>query len=140
MAIHLLNAPGLPAPQGFHHASICDQGRLIHLAGQIGQDEAGILADGLAAQTTQALANVVEVLDAAGADPEHLVKTTMYVVGYRDAMQDDLFAGIINAAAQTPLPAVPVTLIGVQSLFLDDALVEVEAIAMVPSMGRRRAE
>ena len=47
-------------------------------------------------------------------------------------MQGELFEGIVAAAKETPLPLVPITLIGVESLFLDDALVEVEAIALLP--------
>ena len=65
------------------------------------------------------------------ATPENLVKTTMYVVGYRESMQDELFAGIINAAAKNSLPLVPITLVGVQSLFLDAALIEIEGVAVL---------
>lgn len=131
MAIELRNSDRLNPPAGFSHASIAPPGRIVHLAGQIGTDAEGVLADGLAAQTAQALRNVVDALAAADAGPDDLAKTTIYVVGWREAMQAELFEGIVAAAATTPLPQVPITLIGVQSLFLDAALVEVEGIAVL---------
>ncbi|MEM7323256.1 MAG: RidA family protein, partial [Actinomycetota bacterium] len=112
MEIELRNSDRLPPPQGFSHASIAPPGRLIHLAGQIGTDATGNLADGLAAQTEQALANLVDALRAADAEPANLVKTTIYVVQWQESMQADLFAGIIAAGKKTPLPQVPITLIG----------------------------
>lgn len=133
MDIELRNSDRLPPPQGFAHASIAPPGRLIHLAGQIGTDANGNLPEGLTAQTEQALANLVDALAAADAEPAHLVKTTIYVVQWRESMQAELFAGIVAAGNKTPLPQVPVTLIGVHSLFLDDALVEIEGVAVLGS-------
>jgi enamine deaminase RidA (YjgF/YER057c/UK114 family) len=131
VTIELRNSDQLPAPVGFSHVSIAPAGTTLHLAGQLGSDASGELVEGLAAQTTQALANVVEVLRTADARPEDLAKITIYVVGWKEEMQDQLFEGVIAAAAQTPLPQVPITLIGVHSLFLDAALVEVEAVAVI---------
>ncbi len=133
MTIELRNAAELSPPQGFSHASIAPAGRLVHLAGQIGTDADGVLAEGLAAQTAQALANLVKALAAADASPDDLAKTTIYVVGWNESMQAELFEGIVSAAGETPLPQVPITLVGVHSLFLDDALVEIEAVAVLPT-------
>jgi len=131
MTIELRNAPSLPAPAGFSHISIGPAGRIVHLSGQIGSDNSGALADGLAAQTTQAMDNLIEALTAAGAGPEDLAKITIYIVGWTEAMQPELFTGL--AGASTRLPLVPITLLGVQSLFLDAALVEIEAVAVLES-------
>lgn len=131
MPAELRNSDRLPLPQGFAHAAIAPVGRTVYLAGQIGQDRDGTMVEGLAAQTAQALANMVDALEAAGATPDDLVKTTIYVVDWTEARQPELFEGIVAAAQQTPLPQVPVTLIGVQSLFIDSALVEVESIAVI---------
>ena len=131
MPIELRNSDRLSPPQGFAHASIAPAGRIVHLAGQLGTDADGNFADGLAAQTAQALANMVDALAAADATPDDLAKTMIYVVGWTEAMQPALFEGIVAAAAKTPLPQVPITLIGVQSLFLDAALIEVEATAVL---------
>jgi enamine deaminase RidA (YjgF/YER057c/UK114 family) len=51
MTIEYLNTPGVPEPQGFTHVSVARGERLIHIAGQVGQDENGdIVPGGLAAQ------------------------------------------------------------------------------------------
>ncbi len=129
MTIELRNAPDLPAPAGFSHISIGPAGRVVHLSGQIGTDNSGTLAEGLAAQTTQALDNLIVALLAADATPADLAKITIYIVGWTEAKQPELFTGL--AGASTRLPLVPITLIGVQSLFLDAALVEIEGVAVL---------
>ncbi len=133
MAIELRNSDRLSKPQGFSHASVAPPGRIVHLAGQIGTDAEGNLAEGLTAQTDQALANFVDALNGASCGPDDLAKMTIYIVGWTEALQSELFAGIGAAAKRTRLPLVPITLIGVQSLFLDAALVEVEGVAVLPA-------
>ena len=132
MAIELRNIPDAPAPRGYSHASIAPSGRIVHLAGQIGTDAEGNLVEGLAEQTALALGNLVDALAAADAGPDDLAKITVYVVGWTEAMQGDLFAGMAAAAREHPLPLVPITLVGVHSLFLDAALIEIEATAVLP--------
>jgi enamine deaminase RidA (YjgF/YER057c/UK114 family) len=132
MAIELRNSDRLPAPAGFSHASVASPGRVVHLAGQIGTQADGTHPDGLAAQTDQALRNVVDALVGIGGSIGDLAKLTMYVVGWRQSMQGELFAGIGAAAQVNPLPLVPITLVGVQSLFLDESLIEIEAVAVLP--------
>lgn len=46
-------------------------------------------------------------------------------------MQGDLFSGMGAAAQRNPLPQVPITLVGVGSLFLDAALIEIEGVAVL---------
>jgi len=131
MTIEYLNTPGVPEPQGFTHISIAGGDRIIHIAGQVGQDEHGdIVPGGLAAQTERALLNLGRALDAAGASESDLVKVTVYVVGWEPSMFDDLAAGLGAAQAARPGPEVPVTLIGVHSLFQPDMLVEIEGVAV----------
>ncbi len=131
MTIELRNAPSLPKPAGFSHLSIGPAGRIVHLAGQIGSDNTGALADGLAAQTSQALDNLIAALAGADADTGDLAKITIYIVDWTEAKQPELFAGLAGASSRLPL--VPITLIGVQSLFLDAALVEIEGVAVLES-------
>lgn len=129
MTIELRNADTLPEPAGYSHLSIAPSGRIVHLAGQIGSDETGAVADGLSAQTSRAMDNMVSALTAAGAGPDDLAKITIYIVDWTEARQPELFAGL--AGASTRLPQVPITLIGVQSLYLDAALVEIEGVAVL---------
>lgn len=131
MTIELRNSDRLPAPAGYSHASVATPGRLVHLAGQIGTDAAGDHPEGLAAQTEQAMNNVVDAIEGVGAAVADLAKLTVYVVGWNESMQADLFTGIGASAQQTAVPLVPITLVGVQSLFLDESLIEIEAVAVI---------
>jgi enamine deaminase RidA (YjgF/YER057c/UK114 family) len=131
MTIEYLNTPGLPEPQGFTHISIARGDRIIHVAGQVGQDENGdIVEGGLAAQAERALLNLGRALEAADASESDLVKVTIYVVGWDPSKFEELVSGLGAAQAQRPGPQVPVTLVGVQSLFGPDMLIEVEGVAI----------
>ena len=79
-------------------------------------------------QSRVALANLLAVLDAHGAGPEHLVRTTIYVVGDRD----DLVRAwdVISSGLAPARP--PGTLLGVTVLGYPDQLVEIDGIAALP--------
>lgn len=131
MSVEYLNTPGVPEPQGFTHISVASGDRVIHLAGQVGQDENGnVVEGGLAAQAERALLNLGRALEAAGASENDLVKLTVYVVGWEPSMFEALVSGLGAAQAQRPGPEVPVTLIGVHSLFQPDMLIEIEGVAI----------
>ena len=53
--------------------------------GQLGTDSTGKLLDGIEAQTTQAMRNVLTVLAAADTGPQHVVKLNIYLVDGVDA-------------------------------------------------------
>jgi 2-iminobutanoate/2-iminopropanoate deaminase len=60
-------------------------GNFLFAAGQLGLDPAtGNLAEGVEAQTRQALANLQAVLAAAGASPADVVKTTIFLADMND--------------------------------------------------------
>ena len=132
MAVTLKNADGLAKPVGFSHIARAPQGELVFLSGQPGADADGILvAGGLAAQTTQALLNVSTLLEAAGATEQDLVKLTLYVAGWEISKREELFRGFVAARQHRPFPDVPLTLVGVEKLFEQDMLIEVEGIAVL---------
>jgi enamine deaminase RidA (YjgF/YER057c/UK114 family) len=131
MTVELRNVPGWPEPAGFSHVSIAPVGRVVHLAGTGGTRPDGTLEDGLAAQTERAVLNLFAELDAAGAEPEDLVRLTFLVVGWTGASIPELVAGVTAAGRSRPLPPVPSTLHGVQSLFFDGMLVEIDGVAII---------
>ena len=132
MPVELRNLTGSPAPQGFSHLSIATGDRLIHMAGQVGTDENGeVVSGGLSAQAEQAMANVGRVLDEAGASESDLVKLTVYVRGWNMTMYEEFGAGMMASRESRPWPDVPVTLIGVESLFTPEMMVEIEGVAVV---------
>jgi enamine deaminase RidA (YjgF/YER057c/UK114 family) len=132
MTIELRNIESLPDPQTYHHVSIARGDRVVHMAGQVGTDESGKLAEGgLAGQAERAARNVAAGLAAAGASPADLAKLTIYVVGWEPSMLPELGQGLYAAVDDEPWPRVPITLIGVASLFEPDYLIEIEAVAVV---------
>ena len=131
MTVTLHNIAGTDAPLGYHHATAARGSTIVHVSGQPGVDAAGVVADGLTAQTEQAMLNVAKALDAAGAGVEHLVKATIYVVGWEPSMFDAFVAGAMAAREHHPFPDAALTLIGVHSLLEPSHLVEIEAVAVV---------
>src|SRR4051812_8439053 len=72
---------GWTRPRGYANG-IAAEGRTLFVAGQIGWDPRSptpVVRATFAEQFDQALANVVEVVRAAGGTPEDLVRVTLYV-------------------------------------------------------------
>ncbi len=100
-------------------------GRMVFTSGQIGLNpETGALAEGVEAQTIQALNNLRAVLEEAGSSMENIVKTTVFVKNMSDfALVNKLYGMFIPA----PFPAR--SCVEVAALPAG-ALVEVEAMAV----------
>ena len=131
-----------PRGSGYSHAVVAD-GRQIFVAGQIGWDPVTqkIVEGGLIAQTRQALANIVAVLETAGATTSHLVRLTWFITdrdGYLGA-HEGLGAGYRDVIGRH-FPAMSVVV--VSALLEPGAVVEIEATAVIPrspiSAGRRK--
>ena len=69
----------------FTQGVIAPAARTLYVGGQLGADSTGKLLDGIEAQTTQAMRNVLTVLAAAGTGPQHVVKLDIYLVDGVDA-------------------------------------------------------
>jgi enamine deaminase RidA (YjgF/YER057c/UK114 family) len=121
---------GWPAPKGYANG-IKTRGELIFIAGQVGWDTQGCFAEGFVAQARKALQNIAEVLASGGAKPEHMVRMTWYVTdvaAYRSSLAGlgEAYRDVIGRNFPT------MTLIAVQALAEPDALVEIEATAVIP--------
>jgi enamine deaminase RidA (YjgF/YER057c/UK114 family) len=132
MTVHQsLLPPGWPRPKGYANA-IAASGRMIFTAGIVGWDEQQRFADGgLTGQFRQLLLNLLAVLHAGGAGPEHLVRLTWYVVD-RDEYVAHLPAigAIYRELVGKHYPAMAVVQVG--ALVEPAALIEIEATAVVP--------
>jgi 2-iminobutanoate/2-iminopropanoate deaminase len=116
-----------PAAVGPYSQAIKANG-FVFASGQLGLDPAtGKLQEGLEAQTRQALANIVAVLDAAGASMADVVKTTIFLV---DISQFATVNAIYGTAFPSPPPARSTVQVSALPL---GGLVEIEAIALVKS-------
>src|ERR1700755_1265372 len=120
-------------PRGFSHGvEVEGAGKWIVLAGQTGGDEKGDYAPDLAAQVGAALKRIVELLQEAGAAPEHSVRLTGYLTSRSE--YEAAGAGIGAAWRETlgrNFP--PSTLLYVGGLVDDRAKVEIEVTAFVPA-------
>ena len=126
-------------PEGLHHnpafsnvAVVSGNVRTIYVGGQDAIDAAGnIVGIGdIAAQTEQVLHNLRTALEAAGAGPEHVVKWTIFIVEGQDFAAG--YAAFQRVWGDRPHPPV-ITAAVVKGLAHPDFLVEMDAIAVVPT-------
>jgi 2-iminobutanoate/2-iminopropanoate deaminase len=110
-----------------HYCHVVRAGNLIWVSGAIGVSADGTVPDDVATQMELALASIDACLKAVGAGAEHVVKVNVYLTDINDRAK-------VNPARQRYFgdhrPAS--TLVGVTSLVLANAKVEIEATAVVP--------
>jgi enamine deaminase RidA (YjgF/YER057c/UK114 family) len=107
-------------------------GTFVLLSGQVGWDADGKFAEGFVGQTEQALRNILAVLAEAKAGPEHIARMTWYVAdmaAYRASAKP--LGPVWRAVMGRNFPAMSV--IGVSALVEPEALVELEAVAVLPA-------
>lgn len=100
-------------------------GGLLITSGQLPLDPAtGSFPEGIEAQTKQSLTNVKSILEAAGTDMSHVVKTTVFLKDMNDfAAMNGVYATFFGEGGFPARSAVEVARLP------KDALVEIEAIA-----------
>jgi enamine deaminase RidA (YjgF/YER057c/UK114 family) len=124
---------GWMKPSGYAHG-VSATGRIIVTAGQVGWNPSNgaIETDDFALQAAQALRNVVAVLRAADAGPEHLVRLTWFVTHRAEYMRARKALGTAyREIVGQNFPAMSV--IVVSGLLEEQAKVEIEATAVVPA-------
>ncbi|MFL1462093.1 RidA family protein [Roseococcus sp. DSY-14] len=131
MTLTPLHPKGWPAPKGYSNG-LMGEGRLVILGGQIGWDAQGRFAEGFVAQVKQALANILLVLAEAGGRAEHIARLTWYVTdiaAYRASLAE--LGPAYRAVMGRHFPAM--TLVQVVALVEHEAMVEIEATAILPA-------
>jgi enamine deaminase RidA (YjgF/YER057c/UK114 family) len=128
-----LNPEPLHETPGYHHVTLVEGRRWAFIAGQCPLDRAGkvVGGDDVEAQVDQVAANALTALAAAGAGPEHVVRSVIYVAS------DD---GAVLAAVWRRFIASPIaqafttasTLLGVAHLGFRGQLVELDLTAALP--------
>ena len=124
-----INPEELAPARGFAHATVA--GETVWIGGQNGSDATGKVVEpgDMVAQFARSIRNLATALRAAGCAPVDVVKLTYYVTEL-DVYREHLPA--IGAAYRKVFgnhyPAS--TLIAVTSLFDEDALVEIDAVAV----------
>lgn len=133
MTHRIINPDFLASAVGFAYAVESREGRVLWLGGQNGHDAEGrIVAPGdLVAQFDKALENIVAVVRAAGGRPEHIVRLTLYVSdvqAYRESRS--ALGPVYRKHMGRHYPAM--LLLGVTGFFDEEALIEIEGVAVIP--------
>ena len=121
---------GWPRPKGYANG-IAAKGTTVFLGGQIGWNEKGAFASGFVGQVRQALENIARLLAEAGASPESLVRLNWFVTdlaAYTGNLKE--IGKAYRDVFGTHYPAM--TLVHVVGLVEPEALVEIEATAVIP--------
>ena len=117
-----------PAPAG-HYAQAIRSGNTLYISGQlpIRADKAPLSDMAFDTQARQAIANMLAILKAAGAQPSDLCRVTAYIVGVENwprfnAVYADMLGTATPARSVVPVPELHY-----------GYLVEIDAIASLPA-------
>jgi enamine deaminase RidA (YjgF/YER057c/UK114 family) len=118
-------------PKGYANG-VEARGRVIFVAGQVGWDrDQRFQTKDFTGQFEQALLNIVAVLREADAGPEHIARLTWFITDKRAYLENVRQVGeVYRKLMGRNFPAMSV--VQVTALIEDDALVEIEATAVVP--------
>ena len=135
MGTEIIQPEGWARPRGYSNG-VMSEGRVLAIGGQIGWNAQQVFEHrDFVGQFGQTLANIRAVIDAAGGEPEHIIKMTVYVTDL-DAYRQSL--GQLGPLWKEHLgrwfPAM--ALVGVTGLVEPDALVEIETVAVLPNKER----
>ncbi|HAY49394.1 MULTISPECIES: RidA family protein [Thalassospira] len=128
----IVQPDGWKEPKGYANGVLA-QGATLYIGGQIGWNEDQVfVAKDFVGQMEQALKNIAAVLDAAGGKPEHLTRLTWYVTDKQEylAKQREVGRAYRDVLGKN-FPAM--TMVVVSALVEDEALLEIEATAVIPN-------
>lgn len=132
------NPPGGWQPFGaFSLVTLQGDGQIAHLKGQIPLDENGeVVGHGdMAAQVTQVLENIQQVLGAIGGKMSDILSLTQHTTDI------DAFMGVGDVRARYFRAPYPVTTtVEVKALYHSDIMIEISAIAEIPRYRFRPSE
>ena len=126
-----IRVPGMSEPIS-HFTHVVRAGNIVFVSGCVASDEHGrtVGGDDATAQARKALENIKACLTAAGATFDNLVKMTIYLVAPQDIRP--AFEAWTKASGGTTKPST-VSMLMVAGLGHPDWLIEIDAIAVVPS-------
>ncbi len=128
----IISPPTLPPPRGFSHGILVTGGHLLFLAGQDASDAQGrIAAPGdLVGQFEQVIRNLKAVVEAAGGTLQDITKLNIFVRDRRAYVANLTPLGeVFRGHFGDHYPAM--ALFEVSGFFRDEALVEMEGLAVI---------
>lgn len=133
MSATFVNPPEWTPPRGYNNGVLLAGSRVLCIAGQVAWDAQGHLVgdDDFTAQFTQCLRNVRRIVECAGGKVEHVAKLTIFVI------DKQRYTGTLAEIGKEyrnvfgkHFPAM--ALVEVKGLVETGALVEIEALAVLP--------
>lgn len=127
----IIHPPGWAPAKGYANGMLAE-GKTLFIGGQIGWNAAQVFEHhDFIGQMEQALANIAAVLAAGGARPEHLVRMTWFVTDKAEYLANQRGVGeAYRRILGRHFPAM--TMVIVAGLVEDEALLEIEATAVIP--------
>lgn len=129
-AVRAVNPADLPKPNGYAHVIEAPAGRTLHISGQLPLDKDGNLVGkgDFAAQARQVFANLKTALQASGATFQDVVKLNMFVT---DMNQLKALRAARDEYIDSKHPPAS-TLVEVNRFVKEGAMVEIDAVAVLP--------
>lgn len=130
-----IDVPGWPKPKGYANGMLtAGKGeRILFVAGQVGWVDEKVRTSDFAEQFAQALDNVLAVVRAAGGEPTHVARMTVYVTdvpAYRASLRRLGEIWREKMGRHYPVMA----LLGIAELVEEGAKLEIEATAVLPAL------
>jgi enamine deaminase RidA (YjgF/YER057c/UK114 family) len=125
------NPPTIAKPAGYTHVvEVSGPGRIVYIAGQLGYDKAGKQGADFREQATFVYENLKAAVESVGGKMENIVKLNAFLTDIRAQLPvyrevRDKFVNVASPPASTTLE--------VPKLAREGALLEVEAIAVLPA-------
>jgi enamine deaminase RidA (YjgF/YER057c/UK114 family) len=123
---------GWPRPSGYSNGVVA-RGSIVAVAGQVGWNPLTLQFDSIAfvEQVRATLSNVVGVLRAAGAEPEHVIRMTWYITDRASYLTNTKQIGAVyREVFGRVYPALAVVVVA--GLIEAHAKIEIEALAVIP--------
>jgi enamine deaminase RidA (YjgF/YER057c/UK114 family) len=131
MTHQIIQPEGWAKPIGYSNGMVA-RGRIVQVGGQVGWDaNCEFQSDDFIDQVRQTLKNVVDVLAAADAGPEHIIQMTWYFTdrhAYKSRMKEVGAAYRETIGRHFP----PMAAVQVVALMEDRAKIEIQVLAVVP--------
>ena len=129
--IEIIQPPDWPRPRGYSNG-ILAKGSMVFIAGQIGWNAEGVFeTDCFWKQTQQAFSNSVEILSAAGAKTENIVRMTWFITSRKEYLEQQKEIGkAYREIIGKHYPAMSVRV--VSELIEAAAKIEIETTAIIP--------
>ncbi len=134
--IRFINPAALSKPPGYTHVvEATAPARIVYIAGQLGVDVDGKVVGDFRAQAVQTFENLKAALAAVGGRFEHVVKLNNYFIDIGDL---PIFREVRDAYLPKDNKPASTTL-SISKLARPGALLEIEAVAVLPAAARARA-